>query len=116
RGRPSGTDFPAPVVASIIEDAALMAGVCIAPYEPARQAAIVKWLAAHLIASTNGAAGTGAGSLTSMSLGDASETYAKAALTGEGLRATHFGQQALLLDTLGGLARLGRPRASAEVI
>lgn len=112
----TATDFSEAVVSAIIADAALIAEGCIASYEDARQTAIIKWLACHLIVSTNGASGSGAGSITSDKLGDASTSFAKSALTGEGLKATHYGQQALLLDTNGCLARLGRPRASVEVI
>lgn len=112
----TGTDFSEAVVDAIIEDAALIAEGCISAYSDARQTAIIKWLACHLIASTNGASGSGSGSVTSYKLGDASESYAKSALTGDGLASTHFGQQALLLDTNGCLARKGRPSASVEVI
>ncbi len=112
----TGTDFSEAVVDAIIADAALIAEGCISSYSDERQTAIIKWLACHLIASTNGASGTGAGSVTSSKLGDASESYAKSSLTGEGLKATHYGQQALLLDTNGCLARKGRPPATVQVI
>lgn len=112
----TGTDFSEAVVDAIIADAALIAEGCISSYSDERQTAIIKWLACHLIASTNGASGTGSGSVTSSKLGDASESYAKSALTGEGLKATHYGQQALLLDTNGCLARKGRPPATVQVI
>lgn len=112
----TGTDFSEAVVDAIIADAALIAEGCISTYSDGRQTAIIKWLACHLIASTNGASGSGSGSVTSSKLGDASESYAKSALTGDGLQSTHYGQQALLLDTNGCLARKGRPPASVEVI
>jgi hypothetical protein len=112
----TATDFSEAVVTSIIADAALMAEGCISGYSDDRQTAIIKWLACHLIASTNGASGSGAGTVTSEKIGDASTSYAKSALSGEGLKATHFGQQALLLDTNGCLARKGRPSATVQVI
>ncbi len=113
----TATDFSEPVVQSIIDDAALIIEGCGCSYEPPeRGTSIIKWLAAHLIASTNGASGGGTGSIISQKLGDASETYAKAALSGEGLKATHYGQQALLLDTCGCLASIGRPRAKFEAL
>lgn len=112
----TATDFSEAVVSAIIDDAALIAEGCIETYSEARQTAIIKWLACHLITSTNGASGTGSGSIISDKLGDAATTYAKSALTGEGLKSSHYGQQALLLDTNGCLARKGRPPASVEAI
>jgi hypothetical protein len=112
----TATDFHEAVVTAIIADAALVAEGCISGYSEERQTAIIKWLACHLIASTNGASGAGSGTVTSEKLGDAATSYGKSALSGEGLKATHFGQQALLLDTTGCLARKGRPPASVQVI
>lgn len=112
----TATDFSEAVVGAIIADAALIAEGCIASYDDARQTAIIKWLACHLIASTNGASGGGSGSITSEKLGDAATSFSKSALTGEGMKATHYGQQAMLLDTNGCLSRLGRARASVQVI
>jgi len=112
----TATDYSEAVVAAIIADAALVAEGCIETYSAERQTAIIKWLACHLIVSTNGAGGAGSGSITSEKLGDASTTYAKSALSGEGLKASHYGQQALLLDTNGCLAGKGRSRASVQVI
>ena len=107
-----GTDLSDPQVQSVIDDAALLAEGCpkIAGYDAARQAAIVKWLAAHLIAST---ARTGV--LTQKSLGDASESYARAQ-TGMNLSGTSYGQQALALDPSGCLARLGQRSAFVSVL
>jgi len=112
----TATDFSETVVDAIIADAALIAEGCVSAYSDARQTAIIKWLACHLIASTNGASGSGSGSLASFKMGDASESYAKSSLSGEGLKATHYGQQALMLDTDGCLARLGRPPATVEAL
>jgi len=103
--------FASAVVESIIDDAALLAdNMCTQAYDAARQKAIVKWLAAHMIASTNNG-----GVLASESLGSASDSYHRASL-GEGLKGTVYGQQVLLLDNNGCLSRIGKPRASIEVI
>lgn len=93
---------------SVIDDAVLFAEGCpmVATYDEARQRAIIKWLTAHMIASTNA---TGGGALTSKSLGDASESYARPTL-GVGLSGTTYGQQAIALDPSGCLANLGKTR------
>lgn len=80
-----------------------------ATYAVTRQAAIVKYLAAHLALSALG------GQKTQRALGDASETQAPGVL-GMTLSGTTYGQQALALDTSGCLARLGRPGAKFEVL
>lgn len=99
-------------VAAFIEDATLLAEGCagIASLTPTRQAAIVKWLTAHLIATHSG----GGGQLTQKSLGDASESYAAGA-AGVNLNATRYGQQAVSLDTTGCLANLGKAPAFCEL-
>lgn len=107
----TGTALSNPIVATLIDDAAMVAGDCITSYSEDRQAAIIKWLAAHLVAST----AAGGEFLASEKLGDASQTYARAAL-GENLRGTIYGQQALALDTNGCLTTRGKGRASVEVI
>ena len=107
----TGTDMPDAVVESIIDDAALFAEGCIASYSAERQTAIIKWIAAHMVQSTSGG-----GSLQSQKLGDASETYARSSLSGDGLKGTHYGQQAIGLDPSGCLARKGRAPASVQVI
>lgn len=104
----TGTAFDAATVSAIIDDAALIAENCIKNYDATRQEAILKWLAAHLIASTGGE-----GVATSDRLGDASTSWARAPL-GDALKGTTYGQQALLLDTNGCLAKLGRARATVE--
>lgn len=100
------------VVSVLIDDALLLAGSCIDAYEADRQTAIVKWLAAHLVANT--ATGRTA-ALVSDKLGDAQQTYGRGA-PGEALAGTVYGQQALALDTNGCLIRKGRARATIEVI
>lgn len=104
----TGTGFDSATVSAIIDDAAMIAEKCIASYDATRQAAIVKWLAAHLIASTGGE-----GVAVSESLGDASTSWQRAPL-GDALKGTTYGQQALLLDTNGCLAKQGRARATVE--
>lgn len=93
-------------VQAIIDDAALIADGCpvVATYPIERQQAIVKWIAAHLIATQSGIAGM----LTQKALGDASESYASGQ-TGMNLAASRYGQQAMLLDPSGCLANLGKP-------
>lgn len=99
---------------AIIADAALLAEGCpvIEGFLATRQAAIVKWLTAHMLASTNAAGG---GALTSKSLGDASEDYARPTL-GSGLSGTTYGMQALALDTSGCLAGLGKINATFRAL
>ncbi len=106
----TGPVLPAHVVQGIIDDAALMAERCISQYEADRQKAILKWLAAHLVASTNDGA-----TMSSSKLGDAQDAWSRASL-GDGLKGTVYGQQVLLLDTCGCMSRLGKPRASIEKI
>lgn len=106
----TGTELAEAVVTALIADAELVAGDCISSYSAERQDAIVKWLAAHLVASTD----AGGVSVTSEKLGDASLTFARATL-GEGLKGTFYGQQALALDTNGCLTGKGRGQASVEV-
>lgn len=108
----TSTSLPESVVSSLIEDAALIAEDCIASYSESRQTSIVRWLAAHLVAST--AAG-GSSTLTSDKLGDAAQTFARATV-GEGFSGTIYGQQALALDTNGCLNRKGKARASVQII
>lgn len=98
------------IIAAFIEDATLVAGDCLSVYPESRQKAIVKWLAAHLVAST----ATGA-AVSADKLGDASVTYQRATLA-EGLRGTVYGQQALALDINGCLTGRGRARASVQVV
>src|SRR5690554_2459596 len=94
----TGTGLPEDVVAGIIDDAALLVERCISKLDGPRQTAIIKWVAAHLIASGPDLM------LKSERLGNASDTYATATL-GDGLKGTTYGQQALALDPNGCLAR-----------
>ena len=106
----TGSERTEAFVQSVIDDAAILAQDCIKGYDADRQEAIVKWLAAHLLASTQDDA-----VLTSEKLGDAQQSYARAAM-GAALAGTTYGQQALALDPKGCLARLGRSRASVQVV
>lgn len=94
----------------VIADASLIAEKCLAGYSDDRQTAILKWLTAHLLASTDSG-----GVRTSEKLGDAQESFARATM-GDSLKGTTYGQQVMLLDTTGCLSRLGRARSTIEVI
>lgn len=74
------------------------------------QAAILKWLVAHFISTTKN---LGGGAVTADKLGDASRSFSTAQL-GTELRSSTYGQNALLLDPNGCLARIGRAKARFE--
>ena len=101
---------------AVIADAALIAEACAAVvgYPGTRQASIVKYIAAHLLAGSAGSA-SGSGAITQKALGDASESYAAGQL-GMDLKSSQWGNKALLLDPSGCLATLGRQRAYFEVL
>ena len=71
----TGTELSEGAVSSIIDDAALIAGSCLATVDDARSSAAIKWLAAHLVASTSD---MGSATLASDKLGDASQGWARA--------------------------------------
>jgi hypothetical protein len=79
-------------VQTFVDDAVLIAGTCptLVESNAAIQKSAVKWLAAHLISTTN------SGLLTQRTIGDAADSYAAPTL-GAGLKATSYGQRALLL-------------------
>ena len=106
----TGTDLSEPAVSSIIDDAALIAGPCLSGVSDAVAASAVKWLAAHLVASTSD---MGSATLTSDKLGDASQSWSRAK-TGDALMGTSYGQQAVALIPC--LARVGRAQASITVL
>lgn len=106
----TGLDVDTTVVDAVIDDAAILADPCSASWTEEQETAILKWLAAHLLASTHDGAVT-----KSESLGDASMTWQRPQV-GEALRGTSYGQQALALDHTGCLIRRGRPKATMEVI
>lgn len=106
----TGLDFPDAVVQAVIDDAALMVERCSSDWSDELETSILKWLSAHLLASTQDG-----GMLTSEKLGDASESYSRASV-GDGISGTVYGQQAIALDPTGCLARLGRAKADIQVI
>lgn len=99
-------------IEGVIDDAVLLAGPCIENLGEDRQRAIVKYIAAHLIATTG--RGGESSTLTSRKLGDASRSYARAQL-GRDLAGTALGQQAIMLDPTGCLANLGLRRVIVRV-
>lgn len=99
-------------VQSVINDAQMMADcTSIAAFNATRQKAIVKWIAAHLLATSNGATGH----TTANALGDAHQ-YLSSGVLGSNLSGSRFGQQALALDTSGYLAGLGGRQATFKVL
>lgn len=97
---------------SVIQDAKLLARRCIESLDSETQTAILKWLTAHLISAIKS---KGGGTLTSDALGDASQSYSTVNL-GKQLGSSAYGQNALLLDPNGCLARIGKARASIEKV
>lgn len=97
-----------------IDDAVLVASQCASflGFDASRQQAIVRWLTAHLLSTVMN---KGGGNLTAESLGDASKSYGTSAL-GKELRSTMYGNAALQLDPSGCLARLGKARATFQVV
>lgn len=96
-------------VQTFIDDAVLIAELCPALVLSSVniQKSAVKWLAAHLISTTN------SGMLTQRSIGDASDSYVAPAL-GSGLKSTSYGQRALLLAPE--LATIGKPEPQLWVL
>lgn len=103
-------------IQALIDDAALLVEGCIADLECSRQAAIIKWTTAHLISNLSSGTGGTTGVITGESLGDASVSYAKPSLVGEGLKSTTYGQQAIALDPNGCLATLGLRKAVVRLL
>lgn len=68
---------------------------------------IERWLAAHFVAMRDPR-------VKSESIGGITTSYQ--GTTGEGLKSTLYGQQAVLMDTTGTLANLGMKKASIGVI
>lgn len=101
-------------IQQFIDDAVLMVEPCtvIATFSEAKQKAIIRYIAAHMIATS----GDGTeGRMTSQKIGDASETY-EAGTLGQGLKASSFGQKAIEMDTSGCLASLGKQRIQFKVL
>lgn len=105
----TGTDLSSAVVTQIIDDAALI-GSCVSALTSDEQEAALRWLAAHLVASTSD---DGSQVVSSAKLGDASDSYARAK-TSDGIAGSTYGQQAIAIAPC--LARLGRAKASIEVV
>lgn len=106
----TGSGLPEPVVEAIINDAALIAGDCLGTLSEERQAAALKWLAAHMLSGTSD---EGSQVLTNSKLGDASDTYARGKV-GEGIHGSYYGQQAVAIAPC--LSAIGQSVASIEVI
>lgn len=104
----TGTELDQTVVSALIDDAALIAADCLSGVTDDVETAALKWLSAHLVASTEEG-----GVRTSESLGDASESFVRAKV-GDGIMGTTYGQQAVAL--LPCLGRLGCPSAKVTVV
>jgi len=109
------TSLTDPEIQLIIEDAALIVEGCIAAFTDARQVAIVKWYAAHMISSSGKATGASAANVTSKKLGDASTTYARATL-GSGTMGTTYGQMAASFDPTGCIESIGQKPVIFQVV
>jgi hypothetical protein len=111
------TDLDDTGVQGFIDDAAALARRCVTPLDEDLQKTILKWLAAHLIQVAGKSTGEGFSNVavTSMKLGDASETYARGQV-GTNIASTPYGQQAILLDPNGCLMRLGNRKPIFKVL
>lgn len=98
---------------TVIDDAALMVARCVAGLDGDLQAAIVKYVTAHLLASSG--RGGESSTLTSRKLGDAQKSWSRAQV-GQSLAGTAFGQQALMLDPTDCLQTLGTKLARVVVL
>lgn len=74
-----------------------------------RLAEIEKWLSAHFVAIDDGSA-----RVAEKEIGEAKDKYE--GKTDMGLKFTRYGQQAMMLDTTGALANLGKRAAKVETI
>lgn len=99
------------VVSSIIDDAALMVEDCVSSLTAERQEAIIKYVAAHVIALSDA---KGSGAVSSEKLGDAQKSYAAAHL-GQHIHSTSYGQQAVMLDPNGCIAQIGKRPAKVRL-
>lgn len=99
-------------IAQFVSDAVLMAEPCstIPTFSEAKQKAIIRFLAAHLISMNDASARK-----TSESIGDASESFSTPVL-GSNLRGTTYGQQAIALDSSGCLSNIGKTPAIFKVL
>lgn len=106
----TGTALDSGVVSALIDDAALIGKDCLESLTDEYQKAALKWLAAHMVASTSDQSSA---VLTSNKLGDASKSWARGQM-GTAIQGTTYGQQAVALVPC--LARLGTAKASVEVV
>ena len=95
---------------SAISDAALVFKPCAGDYDSDTEAAIIKYLAAHMLAM----AGVSS-SLVSETV-DGDSYRRQVATTGEGLKGTQYGQQVLLLDHKGCLSRRDLRTARVDLL
>lgn len=103
------TDLPEADLQAYIKGATELVNHAIGSAMPvALKDEVIRWLSAHLVASTREQQlqSAGAGTATAVFQGK----------TGLGLDATQYGQQAKALDFTGQLASLGRPRAELFAI
>jgi hypothetical protein len=103
-----GLDLHTSVVESFIDAAELLIEPCSDKLGAGRRTAVLKWVTAHLIYSTNDY-----GTVSSESHHDVSVSYARPEM-GEGLMGTMYGQQAILLADC--LKRIGKTPGSVQVI
>lgn len=105
------TAFPDATADALIADADLIASQCpaIVAADATKQAAVIKYIAAHLAAMS--LFPDLAGTMTSRKLGDAAKSFSSAPM-GEQLKSSRFGSMAITLDGSGCLANLGRKPAT----
>lgn len=111
------TDLTDQQIGVFIGHADLLSRNCIRRLPADLQKTILTYLTAHLIQSAGMSTGEGFANVavTSMRLGDASESYARAAV-GTNLGGTYYGQQAIQLDPTGCLGRLGERKLLFKVL
>lgn len=104
------TDADDATIDSMIDDAVLMYEHCLKSLDDERQKAALKWIAAHLLFSSDmGGEDT---ARTTKKIGDATDVYARATL-GDGLRGSVFGQRAISFDPSGCLGSDGEGKRKA---
>jgi len=101
-------DINETLVQKYIDYATLIVADC--NWQQDRKDAIINWITAHLITSTDEYR-----QVVSESYGNASITFSSGPI-GESLKSTTYGQQALLLDNTGCLNKLGKSKGTIEVI
>lgn len=103
-------------IEEIMQDAYAMTARCIDSLPDATKKAIVKYVTAHIISGIPGASSfTGSGAVSSESLGDASISFATRTM-GTNLNGSTFGEMAIMLDPNGCLNRLGKGKATIDVL